>query len=97
MVQERSGSAGPRGPPLLSALAELCPGLAPPLLAAWAEPAGASTVLLREVLGEPLWEAPAPLLERLVVRWVDAQAAMAAHLGALLAGPGVPDRRQELC
>ena len=79
---------------LLSALAELCPGLAPPLLAAWAEPAGASTVLLREVLGEPLWEAPAPLLERLVVRWVDAQAAMAAHLG-VLAAAGVPDRRPE--
>jgi aminoglycoside phosphotransferase (APT) family kinase protein len=80
--------------PLLAALADLVPGLAPPLLGTWAEPGGAATVLLAGAPGEPLWEAPTPLLERLAVRWVDAQAATVSHLDEL-AGAGVPDRRAE--
>jgi Ser/Thr protein kinase RdoA (MazF antagonist) len=51
-------------------------------------------VLLGEAPGEPLWEASTPLLERLAVRWVDAQAALATHLDELV-GVGVPDRRAE--
>jgi aminoglycoside phosphotransferase (APT) family kinase protein len=80
--------------PVLRALADLVPGLTPPLLATWTEPGGASTVLLGDAPGEPLWDAPTQMLERLTVRWVDAQASAAAHLDAL-AGAGVPDRRGE--
>jgi aminoglycoside phosphotransferase (APT) family kinase protein len=79
---------------LLGTLAELVPGLAPLPLGIWAEPGGAATVLLGDAPGEPLWEAPTPLLERLAVRWVDAQAATASHLDEL-ASAGVPDRRAE--
>ena len=79
---------------LLGVLAHLVPGLAPPLLGAWAEPGGAATVLLGEAPGEPLWEAPAPLLEQMTVRWVDAQAALASRLGELTRA-GVPDLRAE--
>ena len=82
--------------PLLGVLADLVPGLAPPLLGAWAEPGGAATVLLGEAPGEPLWEAPTPLLEQLTVRWVDAQAAMALHLDEL-AGAGVPTGGRSRC
>jgi Ser/Thr protein kinase RdoA (MazF antagonist) len=70
------------------------PGLTPPLLATWPEPGGASSVLLGEAPGEPLWDPPTPVLERLAVRWVDAQAALASHL-VTLAEAGVPDRRAE--
>jgi aminoglycoside phosphotransferase (APT) family kinase protein len=79
---------------VVRALADLAPGLAPPLVATWAEPGGAATVLLDAASGEPLWDAPTPLLERLATRWVDAQVATAAHLDAL-ARAGVPDRRAD--
>ncbi len=77
---------------VVAALTALAPGLAPPLLGTWAEPEGAATVLLADAPGEALFGAPVDDLERMVHRWVDAQAATAGALDELT-GREVPDRR----
>jgi len=66
--------------------------LVPVLLGSRREPGGSGTVLLDDVPGEDRWEAPLPVLVRMVRAWVDVQAAWAGRAQELLAA-GLPDRR----
>ncbi len=90
VVQERSGSAGPRGCGLLSALAEPVPAWrrrsSPPAPSRGERRACCCARSWGNRCGRPR----RPLLERLVVRWVDAQAAIALRRDARRGGSPRP-------
>ena len=76
----------------IAAVSSTHPALVPVLLGSRREAHGAGTVLLGDIPGEDRWEAPLPVLVRMVRAWVDVQAAWAGRSDDLLAA-GLPDRR----